>query len=322
MRPSSLPSVRHKSWLAALVLGSLVSLLSGLALAADPDTLIEEGLAKRTAGDDEKALELFQKADAMRPSGRSRAQIALAEQALGMWVQSEIDLARALEQPSDPWIAKNGKVLEAALATIRKHLGSLEMRGTPAGAEILVDGKRTGFLPLDKPLRLEVGRRLVEVRALAHHPLSRTVEIESGQLARESVTLVPSLAGESGGAARAPAPVDLEPKREGPRSSARAPSPLGWVLFAAGGAGVAFGIASIFVANGHANEFNDDDLCNGFSNQPPRCTERASAARTWRTVAVASLAGGGALALSGTLVLVLAPSANGGGVAGVRGTFF
>src|SRR6185295_1879926 len=128
----------------------------------DADGYIAKGIEARERGRDAEALGLFKKAFAIAPTPRARAQVALAEQALGMWADAERDLTAALATAGDAWIAKNRVALDGALATIRRHLGDLEVRG-PDAAEVYLDGLRLGTTP--GPFRVEAGRRTLEVRA-------------------------------------------------------------------------------------------------------------------------------------------------------------
>src|SRR5580704_12825575 len=68
------------------------------------EALIAEGIALREQGRDREALELFVRAAALAASPRATAQIGLAQQALGHWVEAEAGLRTALEQGTDPWI--------------------------------------------------------------------------------------------------------------------------------------------------------------------------------------------------------------------------
>ena len=56
---------------------------------SEADALITKGVGLREKGRDEEALDVFRQALAKSPSARARAQVALAEQALGMWVLAE-----------------------------------------------------------------------------------------------------------------------------------------------------------------------------------------------------------------------------------------
>jgi hypothetical protein len=153
--------------------------------------LLERGNELRRAGRDAEALELFERAQAQRPSPQARAQVALAEQAMGRWVAAERDLTQALASADNPWITKNRDELNGALAHIRAHVGQLMILGSPVGATVLLNGARVGTLPLAEPLTVDVGEAVAGVVADGYTPLSRKVTIEPGRLAREVIDLPP-----------------------------------------------------------------------------------------------------------------------------------
>jgi hypothetical protein len=172
--------------------------------AADADAIIERGIQLREKGHDDQALVEFRRAYTIFPSPRARAQMALAEQAVGSWVLAEQHLTEALAADIDPWIAARKAVLKTAAAAIARHLGTVMVTG-PAqpGARVLIDGVDVGPLPLERGVRLEIGSRLLEVKAPGFYPVVRTLEIDPGGTARETVTLVPSPGGSVGATAAA-----------------------------------------------------------------------------------------------------------------------
>lgn len=177
----------------ALLAPWLAASKSAQAIPADgSEALIREGLALRRNGNDEGALEKFTQAATIRRSGRALAQIALAEQAIGRWIEAEAHLKEALALREEAWIAKNRPLLESALADISGHLGVLEISGNVAGAVVKVNGTVRGRLPLREPLRVPSGSLTVELEAEGHYPLARTVVILAGGRARESLSMVPS----------------------------------------------------------------------------------------------------------------------------------
>src|SRR5581483_9001377 len=113
----------------------------------DVDALLRRGVALRERGDDDAALRVFQRACALRCTPRVTAQVGLAEDALGRWVDAESHLTAAVGATDDFWIARHHSALVGALATVRQHLGTLEIRG-PAGAMVSVGGRPVGTLPL------------------------------------------------------------------------------------------------------------------------------------------------------------------------------
>jgi hypothetical protein len=298
--------VRLKSLLRA----SLLSLaVAGAAHAQSPeaDALIAEGIALREQGKDEAALEKFRKADELGSTPRSRAQIALAEQALGLWVAAEEHLLSALARPDDPWIAKNRAPLEGALETIRKHLGTLEVRGGVAGAEVLVDGKRIGPMPLSA--RVEAGPRTLLVRAPGYHPTSRVVHIPPGASARETIelTAAPEDHTPAAGAGVGTGPTTLIV----PAESGGTQRTLGWASIGVGAAFIVTGTVGLAMRQSAVTSYNDDKTCPGLGkpDQPPGCEDKISRAETWQTVSVIGLAGGAVFVLGGVVLLATAPSA-------------
>jgi hypothetical protein len=277
----------------AATLALVVAMGSGMraARAADPDAeeLIRQGVAARKRGDDAGALELFRRARDLGPSPHATAQKGLAEMALGRWVDAETDLQDAIAT-QDPWVVKNHAVLQGALDSVREQLGSLEVIGSPPGAEIVIEGRVAGTLPLGKPLRLRVGEARFEVRAPGFVAVTRTVQITSASSVRESVDLAqltpepPAVAPPAATPAPAvtpPAPVPSPPAeaaRESPVSPPPGPGRLrtgGLIVGAAGVAGLAasmaFGLEAMSAnndsnANGHCDSTGCDAIGLGHRN--------------------------------------------------------
>lgn len=204
-------------------------LFASRAHAQDAASLVAEGIALRREGRDAEAAERFRAAHAIDGSARTLAQLALAEQGAGRWVDAERHLVAALAM-DDAWIAEHRAVLEAALATIRSHVGRLSVEANVQGAELFLDGERVGTLPIAEPLATEVGTHVVELRAPGHVPVQRSTEVRAGVLSRVTLAMVPSVAQdaprvapEAPSATPTVAPRD-EPQREPPSSSG--PSPL------------------------------------------------------------------------------------------------
>jgi hypothetical protein len=144
----------------------LTSLQTSAAVASAPpsaDALIEQGIALRQKHQFLDALELFQRAHAAAPSGKTLAQIGLTEGSLKRWVDAEAHLAAALDAHDTPWIddAKNREAISQALALVRTHVGLVSVVG-PAGAEIAIAGASIGRLPLPGPIHLAEGRVRIE----------------------------------------------------------------------------------------------------------------------------------------------------------------
>lgn len=56
--------------------------------------------------------------------------------------------------------------------------GTLQVDVEQGSGTLLVDGRRVGTLPLEEPVRIETGRRLISIEAEGFHPWQRYVNIE------------------------------------------------------------------------------------------------------------------------------------------------
>jgi hypothetical protein len=240
----------------------------------EEEAALRRGFELREKGKDEAALAEFQHAYDLKKGARARAQMALAEQALGRWIDAEAHLAEALQRTGDPWIARNRALLEQALGEIRQHVGSLELSGGTPGAEVRVNGRVAGKMPLDGPLRVEAGSVALEVRASGYLPVLRTINVPANGLAREPITLVavsvravpdtaPQAAADQAGAG-ATAPAIAEPAKSKPGAS-RIKRPLGIALGLAGIGALGVGIGFHLLRQSRASDFNRDCMINAMT---------------------------------------------------------
>jgi tetratricopeptide (TPR) repeat protein len=208
----------------------------------EADALVQQGVAHRRAGQDQLALESFRRAFALQPSPRTRAQIALAEQALGQWADADRDLRAALAANTDDWIQRNRAALEAALNAIASRVATIELTCNTTGARLFVNGHEESAFPLAQPLRVEAGTVAIEIRMDGYRTVRRAIDVEGGRTYRESFTLVPipveddpqdALQPDRRGNQRVAPPLVVQPEPPAP--------PLSWALIGAGGAMLAVG---------------------------------------------------------------------------------
>lgn len=293
----------------SLVLLALAAPAAGWAAAPTAQeraaTLLQEGVQKRAEGNDEAALQLFRQADALDSTSKSRAQLALAEQSLGMWVLAERHLRDALALVGDAWIDKNRALLESSLTRIAAELGWIDVLGAPPGAEIVIDGESAGQSPLEAPVRAPAGTRLVEVRAAGYEPYARRVLVRGGEITRERAVTM-KLQSTAPGAA----------PRSGPRYvELPVVSPLrtvGWIAFGTGVAAAVFGATSFVVRQNFVDGYNEDERCPGTAaaDQPASCRSQQRSVSRWGALGTASLIAGGVLTASGIVLVLAAPASH------------
>jgi hypothetical protein len=176
------------------VAGAVALSAAGVARADDDkqvDAIIKKAVELRRQGKDREALSELQRAATIANPPKLSAQTGLAEQALGLWIAADKHLREALDQSGDAWIKKNRHTLEESLTAVGGHLGSLDVWGDPQGAEVLVDGERAGYLPLESPIKVPAETIDLVVRAGGFVSSSRKLEISPGASVREHVVLRP-----------------------------------------------------------------------------------------------------------------------------------
>jgi hypothetical protein len=260
-----------------------------MAQVEDAEELVRRGIDLRRKGEDGAALRSFERAHAISPTPRTRAQIALAEQALGRWIDAERDLLAAIARP-DPWIEENRVHLDAALATIRSHLGWIELTTDRPGAELFVRGTRTSTLPTAKPIRVESGEVAIEARASGLGSIQRGMTVRPGEVTHEHITFIVA--------------------RPAPDPAATSDFTIaGWSLVAASGAFVIGAAAAHRVREVSAAQYNEDSRCffDGLTRDQ-RCGTIRDRVELTQGFAVAGYVLSALAAGAGITLLLLSPS--------------
>ncbi len=287
----------------------------------DPGALIHSGVELRKQGRNGEALAQFQRAYALHPDARGRAQVALAEQALGQWVLAERGLLDALGHADDAWIQRYHQPLVDALETTRDHLGTLEVESDVGGATIFVNDEAVGRSPLAEPLRVPSGTVRIRLEAAGHGMVERLIEVSARGQAKATIAFVPErtpggsvvetpargFEAPASGGAREPLRAPAEPRRtsEHPRPTSSA---LPWITLAASGALLATGVVAHVVHEASASAYNDDSRCfYAPLSRDQRCGSYRDTSDTAGIVAIVGYAAGGAALITGTALLLLAP---------------
>jgi hypothetical protein len=282
---------------------------------AEIDAQEEQGRALRAAHRDAEALALFERAYGMCHLPRSLARVALAEGALGRWLDAETHLRDAMARRDDAWVSENRAALEGEAATIAQHLGDLEVVGTGDPAEVWIEGRRVGTWPTTRPLRVVAGSVTFTVRGDGYADVTRTVTVAPRGLARETVVRV--RVGAVGGAGGATG--ERTARTEASGSTQRV---VGWVL--AGGAVAALGAGAVVSAlrvstyRGEFDPYFNNPVCNTNMRETDVVTcggiydtaarQASNGDGTWVAAQGISFGLGGALAVASVVVLATAPS--------------
>lgn len=201
---------------------------------AQAERHMARGIELRSAGRDEEAIAELRTSYQLVPDARAAAQLGLAHQALGQWVEADRLLRVALAAAEHPWVGRNRAALEAALGVIDQRVGSLIVRGNVQGAEVRIDGNTVARLPMSEPVRVAAGEPSLEVSAPGYTTVVRRLRVEGGATVRETVELREAVEGD-------PAPNGA---RTTPRTGISF-SPIRVLWIASLSLGSASGIASI-----------------------------------------------------------------------------
>src|SRR5499427_1776643 len=333
---------------ARMMLRGLVAVLIGVAVvsrsaparadAAEVEALIAKGNELRRAGTPGPALPYFQKAYELARTPRTTAQLGLAELAAGYPVEAAQHIGAALQSPNDPSIVKYRGILTDALAKARAQIGELSIQGSPAGADVVVDGRVVGQLPLSSPIEVVARSTQVEVRAPGYTPHTQEILIAPGQ--RNSLTFdlkkiekasepapvaipaasspPPPTPAPAAGAIAPAAVVHNQPASGGGSGSAVRTS--AWIVGGAAVAAAGTGLVLNLVANSKASKF--DAACtnapmtgvtpdSGFTMSD--CQDRYDTWQSYRTWSLVGYVSGAALAVtSGILFWTSRPGAPAG----------
>lgn len=142
--------------------------------------LFDKGYALLKAGDCERALGLFKRSLGEAPSSSSTMNAAYclndlkrADEALELYEDLLITYAAELSDGDKAMI-------EAAVAALRKKVGSIEISASADGGQVIIDGRARGKLPLDAPIRVTEGEHVVRIQKDGEELFERKVHVSAG----------------------------------------------------------------------------------------------------------------------------------------------
>lgn len=251
----------------------------------EADQFVAEGIELRAEGKDSEALRAFQRAEALDPNSvRVQIHLATVYQALGNWLLADEYLSKALARQNHPYVNRHRRTLEDAKRVIDSNIGRLEVEGEPAGAEVRLNGRLMGTLPLAQAIKTTVGSYQLEVRREGHYSSQRPIVITGGALVRESIHLesLPSdVAGGEGRLTASGMPDGIDDPGARPW--------LTWTLAGAAGLAGAVTVGAIVLREMHAGRWNDNSRCLEVERTRAEvCGDERDKANTAETVAVVS----------------------------------
>ncbi|HMI93305.1 MAG TPA: PEGA domain-containing protein [Polyangiales bacterium] len=98
-----------------------------------------------------------------------------------------------LEQGGDDVDDTRRREVERELGRLRGRVANVQITTNVATAKLFVDGREVGTAPMNEPVRLSAGRRLLRAEAPGHSPVSREVDVVGGEDRRFELRFGPDL---------------------------------------------------------------------------------------------------------------------------------
>ncbi len=220
--------------------------------------LLREGVALEARGELVAALDRFKRAQAAFPGAGVHYNLGRTYERLGRTVDAlaAYEAFLAGSGAEDPELQAEAR---AAIAALSKHAASLEIVSDAVGAEVFVNGRSVGRVPLPAPVRLDPGALQISIEPPGGAPLLARGRLRPGQ--RETLTanlprpaappparpLPPPPAASPARPAPPVGPLVVEARRPEPRPLHR--NPYAWAA-----AGVVLGALGLVLLTGRSDD--------------------------------------------------------------------
>jgi hypothetical protein len=211
----------------------------------------------------------------------------------------------------------------AAFDVVRSKVATVNVRVTPAGAEVYVDGARAGRAPLDAPVYLEAGPHRIEARQAGLETVTAEIDAKRGETIETSI----DLKGVSGAALAAESSPSRANSGENPRFDSAPGGSKDYVpaivTASIGGVALAGGVVFLVMRAGKQSDAEDklgtlggNNPCGPGTSNATECGEIADLSEQAATFGTFSLVSFGVAAGAGVATFLLWPK--GGDSAGTQ----
>ena len=155
-------------------------------LEEDPVTVearahFQKGVDFYAEGDLNAARVELERAYALQPTYRLLYNLGQVAYEQREYAAAERYFRDYLEQGRDEIDAQRRGDVERELARLQERVADVQITTNVASAKLFVDGREVGHAPLNEPLRLSAGRRLLRAEAPGHAPVSREIDVVGGE---------------------------------------------------------------------------------------------------------------------------------------------
>jgi tetratricopeptide (TPR) repeat protein len=260
------------------------------------------------------ALKLFQQAYALFPSPRLHFNVAQVYHELGRPLEALDHYERFTAEVKKADGPEQWDIAFERAFRLRGAIVTIEVQTNVPGALVTVDGRPAGRTPLGRPVRLLPGphavvvtkdgyaKQLLEISLRAGDSATRLVRLLTEEEAVANQRLVQRLAEERRTAQERLQRAQAEEQRRRRRST-RTLTAAGWTSLGLGVAGLAAGGTCAYLSQREARKVEDARLTGAYWHEVSGAYDRS---KTYRVASYVGLATGGALAITGGVLLVVA----------------
>jgi len=137
------------------------------------------------------AVAKFERAYTLSGDARLLWNIAVCQKALHHYASASDFVGRYLAQGSPVMTEESRRAALAAQQALRAFFSEVTVGGLPRGARVSIDTVPVAVAPLEGPLHVDLGRRLLRVENDGYEPLSRTLEIPGNTALQVELSLTP-----------------------------------------------------------------------------------------------------------------------------------
>jgi hypothetical protein len=186
--------------------------------ATEADQFFQRGRALHQEKKWTLAEDQYRRAWELEKTFRIAANLALVELKLGEARDAAVHLTFALAHlpADDPKMAEVRAHLEGMRQEALREIGLLTIRAAPTGADVFLDDEPVGKTPLEGPLFVSPGHRVIRVEQPGTRGFVRDLTVEPGGEYDLAVSLEPE---QAKAATPDPTPPPIATRREAPRSA-------------------------------------------------------------------------------------------------------
>jgi hypothetical protein len=142
--------------------------------------LRERAMRANEAGRLEEAIKLFRAAWELRKNYFDICSLYVAQRSSGKWRDAAESYTTCKRVMPEGMSSTTRLAFEREWMRVRSHVGAITVTANVPGAEVRLDGKTVGKIPLEQPIFVDPGWYAVEVRAPGYASAGRVYEMKGG----------------------------------------------------------------------------------------------------------------------------------------------